>query len=371
MSLLTSNSRLIARPDHNAASYPINRMLMDASGSYDATDALGSISESSYHGDSTVGVDGQQVTKLTNTLNRMQIDNNAAKAKMSDPKLQLSEIEEVLSTPPVTPKKAKSIKNDTELQVDENANHKVDTIQVTAPPKKPLVLSPPPKKQQHFKPSMEVIQPRMKVFIVHVENHKTINVIPCAGYEQWQQLIKKTNEYASHAKALKNPPEIGYIVLAKPKNCNNYGRCLVKKIRTKDEFAKVEFLEYGFTEVVNFSDLKCLPEELVNAPRLVNTITSKGLADEMEHSDEIERYLVSLQENQTELIISELQPIEKSDVSAHFYAVLVDGTKFTSIIDTAKNLVSIEPAQKIEIDDIPESPKKSDRVVSINKIKII
>lgn len=353
-------------------------MLMDAHGGFDATDAIGSISESSIQGD--VPMDPHQVVKLAKTLNKMQIE-----TKKLDLNSNVSEIGEVLSTPS-TPIKSKSITNE---KIQENANHKqvpvtkvpettkipepmkieespkiVKPVKDEEPPKQRLVFSPPVKQKAVYKPSTSVIQAKTKVCIVHVENHKTVFVVPCNQIEQWEELIKKSNAYAQTAKVLKNPPESGYIVLAKAKNCNDYGRCLVKRIRQQDQIAKVEFIEYGFTDIINFSEMKCLSEDLVNAPRLVNMVTLKGIPDEMEHAQEVQRVLIDLQENRTELIVADLQPVEITANFAEFNAKLVDGTKFEEINKKLKDLVAVEVEEKIEIDDFPEPPQKSEIVVS-------
>lgn len=343
---------------------------MEASGNgFDATDALGNISENSAPSDSGPPMTKEQIAKLTTSLNKMQIESNLKTQRM-ELKASLSEIGEDMTTPPVTPKKITSQNTIVQpiAKVDENANYAaaktVKPINVSPEPVK-VVQPPPPKKQQNFNPSMRVIQSKSQVIVVHVENHQTLFVIPSLESKDWKELIDRTNKYAKEAEPLKNPPEVGHIVLVKPKTSDAFSRALVKRVRTQDEKAQVEFMEYGFTEITRFSELKCLPDELVNAPRLVNMLTLQGIPDQMDNAQNVVNYLTILQENQTELIIKQLEPIEKSNVSAHFRATLLDAEKFSSINEMIKELNNEKTPKKMEVvEDIPQEPKAANRRVS-------
>lgn len=372
------NSRLLQRSDISELQLPMNRMLMGANlNGYDVTDAVGSVSENSLQGDAS-HLSQEQVTKMTSTLSKMQIASSAKDQRMEMKSNPLG-INEVLSTPPTTPKRSneESIVKPTNIKIDENANYASPNAikkPIEIPAKVTVVSSPPPpipppkKMKQNFKPSVQAIQAKINVIIVHVENHQTVFVVPHCMVDDWKQLIEKTNQYAKGAENLPKPPEVGYIVLVKPKTSDKYCRALVKRIRVQSEIALVEFMEYGFTETVQFSDLKCLSEELVNAPRLVNKISLQGIPEEMENADEVIRYLMTLQENQSELIVKQLDPIEKSNVSVHFRATLVDTVKFNVINETLKSLVTVEKQnEKIEFDLIdipPEPPRAPNRRVS-------
>lgn len=152
--------------------------------------------------------------------------------------------------------------------------------------------------------------------------------------------------------------------MAKPKTSDAFARALVKRVRLQDEKAQIEFLEYGFTEIARFSELKCLPEELVNAPRLVNTLTLQGIPDNMDNAQDVVDYLTILQENQTELIIKQLEPIEKSNVSAHFRATLLDAEKFSSINEMIKELNTDKTPKKMEVVENVQEPQAANRRVS-------
>lgn len=340
------------RAELHSNAFSASRMLMEPG--FDAPDAIGSVSEHSVQSDA-VHLTREQITKLTGTLKELQIETKAQKV---DIKSNLPEIEEVLRTPSATPAKTvqqqhKSPKVD---KIDENANH-VARSEVKQPelPKRHVVLSPPPKKQQNFYPSVKSIEAQMRVVIVHVEDSQTIFVIPSDKLGNWKKFNQAMNQHATVAERLKNPPEAGHIVLAKPKIGDSYSRGLVLKIRTQDEIAKVEFMEYGFIDVVKFTDMRCLTEEMVNATRLVNKVSIRGAPNETENAHEIVRFLTSLQENGSELIIKNLELIEKTQVCVHFNAILVDAEKFVSINDQIKQLVAVDtPPPNVEMEDITE-----------------
>lgn len=361
----TFNSRLVQRSDIHENGFPAGRMLMAPESGFDATDAMGSVSEHSLPSDS-VPLSRDQVTKLASSLNQLQIE---SKHQPTNSKPSLSEIEEVLSTPPATPVKKIIPEIPAHVEaIDENANYKARSeVKQPEPVNNHVVLTPPPKKQQHFNPSVKIIQTQMKVVIVNVENSQTVHVVPSEELEKWKKFIETTKNHAKTAPILKNPPEVGYIVLAKPQIGDSFLRGLVKKIRNKDQVAKVEFMEYGFTDIVRFTDMKCLTEDLVNAPRMVNMISLKGAPNSDENAHEIKNFLTSLQENQSELIVKHLELIEKTAVCAHFNAVLVDGEKFVMINEQIKQLVAVEPApENVEMEDIvePSSNKKNVSFVS-------
>lgn len=146
---------------------------MDAPASFDATDANGSVSEHSAQSDSPY-LTREQILKLSSSLNKMQID---AKNPKIDMKSSLSEIGEVLTpTPvPVTPTKAET--HAPKSIIDDAASTKSE-VKSTATPKQRMVLTPPPKKQQNFHPSVKSIRPQMHVTIVHVEKHDAVYVVP-------------------------------------------------------------------------------------------------------------------------------------------------------------------------------------------------
>lgn len=186
-------------------------------------------------------------------------------------------------------------------------------------------------------------------------------MIPSCEVVQWKNLLERVDKYAKNAQPLSKPPHVGYVVLAKPKTSDLYSRALIKKIRAIDQLAKVEFMEYGFTEVISFAEMKCLTEELVNCPRLVNMLTLKGVPNDMENSAECVRFLVSLQEKKTELIVHQLDLIEKSNLCVHAKATLLDSEKFAVINDMIKELATVEAAPKIDVDDMPEPPSQPSR----------
>lgn len=329
-------------------------MIMDASASFDATDAIGSVSEHSAVSD-TPNLTREQIVKLSSTLSKMQIE---AKNPKIDMKSSLSEIGEVLTPTPVpsTPAKAEAVAQAPKPIIDDNASVKSE-VKSVATPKQRMVLTPPPKKQQNFNPSVKSIQPQMHVTIVHVAQHDTVYVVPTDDFEKWQKLVKEVNEYAKEAENLKRAPEVGFIILAKPEDSDSFARGVIQKMRPDREIAKVEFLEFGLSNTVKFSDMKCLPENLVNACRLVNEVKLSGVASKMEHSAEMKQFLIKLQENQKDLIVKNLEPVEKTAVSAHFTGVLIDTENFATINDQAKKLIEIEA--NVDMEEITEALEKS------------
>lgn len=376
---LVINRRLLQRSEMNT--FPMNRMLMEPSASgYDATDALGNMSESSAPSEST-SMTKEQITQLTKSLNKIQLDNQL-KNQRKELKASLTEIAEVLSTPPATPKKVQKEIVQPVPKVDENANYTVasavakqpllvnlspEPVKVIPEPAKVPVPSPPAPKKKNYNPSMRVIQSKAHAIIVHVENHQTVYVVPTDEQKEWQELIDRTNKYAREAEPLKKAPEPGHIVLAKPKIGDAFSRALIKRVRTQDEIAKAEFLEYGFTEIIKFADMKSLSEELVNTPRVVNQFTLQGIPDDMENAQDVIDFLTDLQVNRKELIVKQLEPIEKSNVGAHFRAILVDAEKFNCINEVVKGLKSIEPQQQMEIVEEIQEPQVTNRRVSVFK----
>lgn len=184
-------------------------MLMEASANgFDATDALGNISENSAPSDSVPPMTKEQIAKLTTSLNKMQIESNLKTQRM-ELKASLSEIGEVLTTPPVTPKKIINQNTQPIAKVDENANYTaakvVKPINVSPEPVK-VVPPPPPKKKQNFNPSMRVVLSKSQVIIVHVENHQTVFVVPSLESKDWKELIDRTSKYAKEAEPLNKPP---------------------------------------------------------------------------------------------------------------------------------------------------------------------
>lgn len=338
---------------HTNGPFPAARMIMDAAASFDATDAIGSVSEHSAQSDSPQ-LTQEQVLKLSKELNKMQIEGKHPKIDM---KSNLSEIQEVLTATPATPASpatpAKAKAQEPKPIVDDDASAKSE-VTGTATPKQRMRLTPPPKKQQNFSPSVKSVQSEMHVTIVHVDGHDSVHVVPTDDYNKWKDLVKEVHEFAGAAETFKRPPEVGFIILAKPKICDFFSRGIVTKVRAQDEIAKVEFLEYGFMDIVKFSDMKCLSENLVNACRLVNRIQLTGVANENENAEEIKRFLIGLQENKTDLIAKKLEPIEKTAVSAHFAGALVDFETFTVINEKVKQLVEIEPQPAVQMEEIVE-----------------
>lgn len=334
-------------------------MLMDAPASFDAIDAIGSASDHSAKNDSTQ-LTQENVMKLSKELNKMQIEGNHARIEM---KSNMPEIEEVSTPTTVTqvpsvsstvPANAKTQKPKT--SVDINANVSVQSeVKSIETPKQSVVLVPPPKKQQSFSPSVKSIQSQTNVTIVHVDKHDVVYVVPTAELAKWKKVVNDINDYAKEAENLKRQPEIGFIILAKSKISDLFLRGIVTKIRSTDEIAKVEFLEYGFTDIVKFAEMKSLPENLVNECRLVNRIELAGAAKEEANADEIKRFLTGLQKNETDLIAKNLELNEKTATSAHFTGTLLDPESFVAINDKIKHLVEVEPQPIVEMEEITDA----------------
>lgn len=303
--------------------FPINRMLMDANADYDATDAVGSISEHSAAGEKTP-INHAQMTELSRKLKTMEMN----------PSLTgITEVSSVSSTTTKVPKPEET------RNVDENANF---TMAAKEPARPKMLLVPPPKQTHNYSPSVQAIQPKSNVFIVHVEDHRNVFVIAASDIDKWTQLVERAGRQAATASCLQKSPEMGFIVLAKPENSELYSRACVKNVHNAKMLAKLEFIEYGFVEIVKFGEIKCLSEEMVNAPRLSNKLTLHDIAEYHEKAPDIMKYLVSMQEKRTECIVKEMTLIEKSTTQIHFNASLVHGEKFALISEIIKSLTAPE-----------------------------
>lgn len=352
----------------------VNRMLMGAPtnvNGFDSIDATATISENSMHGDSGA-MTQEQIKNLTTKLEKIQLE-QAPKGQTVDSNANLTGIEDVLGTPPVTPQKKR-----------DNENGKIDVIQaeqvskaskvddkassvcteasvVSKKPSASFRLVPPAKKTKNYKPWVQQIQAKIHVILVNIEDHQTVFVIPSCEIKHWETLIRRIEEYAPSAKPLQKPPQVGYVVLAKPKSSESFARAWVKKINVAKSVAKVEFLEYGCTDIIQFDEMKCLTEELVNVPRLVNAVTLKGVPDTVPHSNVMIKYLTKLQEHQVELIVQHFDLIEKSELTVHCSATLVTSDKFMSINEEIMRLTPAEvekEKEKVE-EDLNEVPKSA------------
>lgn len=332
-------------------------MLMGAPASvngFDSIDATASVSEHS--GGDSGPMTQEQIAKLTKKLQKIQLEQAPTKEQTVESKSNLTGIEEVLSTPPITPEKKRN--NDIQIEQMSNAskvNEKACSLVSTdnsvpvKMPSAPVRLTPPPKKTKNYKPWVQQIQAKIHVILVNIEDHQNVFVIPSREIKQWETLIRRIEEYAQSAEPLQKPPQIGYIVLAKPKSSDTFSRAWIKKINSTNQVAKVEFLEYGCTDIVKFDEMKCLSEELVNVPRLVNAVTLKGVPDTMPNADKIIKYLTNLQENRIELVVQQFDLIEKSELTVHCSATLVTTDKFLPISEEIMQLSSVEMDQDEQV----------------------
>lgn len=311
----------------------------------------------------------QQITKLTTKIEKIQVE-QTKEDKAVEPQLNVAGIIEVMSTPAVTPEKKQNNDIQTEKmsststghhKLNEKASSSVCTEQ-SATIKKTLTsfrLTPPAKKTKNFKPWVQQIQAKIHVILVNIKDHQTVFVVPSCETKQWEKLILRVEEYAPSARLLKKPPQNGFIVLAKPKSSESFARAWVQKVNTAKSVAKVEFLEYGCTDFVQFDEMKCLSEELVNAPRLVNKLSLKGVPDTVPYPDAMVKYLTKLQDHQAELIVQQLDLIEKSELTVHCSATLVTTDKFVSINEEIMRLTPAEVEKETEEHDLDEIPQSA------------
>lgn len=98
--------------------------------------------------------------------------------------------------------------------------------------------------------------------------------------------------------------------------------------------------------------------EFADHPRYVNKVTLKQVSEEIENTDLIMKYLVKFQENQTILVVKNLEQIEKTNLSAHMSGDLCETEKFTSISQEIKRLIEEDKKAKSPENsmEIPFSP---------------
>lgn len=105
-------------------------------------------------------------------------------------------------------------------------------------------------------PSTVSIGNKSQVFITHVQDHRTMFVHPENQKTKWLELIEAIKEYAKSASHLNTEPCVGDIVLVFSQNCDSFARAAIKKKRSIGQIFMVDFLDYGFTEIVKQADGK-------------------------------------------------------------------------------------------------------------------
>lgn len=105
-------------------------------------------------------------------------------------------------------------------------------------------------------PSTVCIDNKSPVFITHVQDHRTVFVHPENEKAKWLELIEAIKQYGKNAGHLNTIPCVGDIVLAFSQNYDSFARAAIKKKRSTEQIVMVDFLDYGFTEVVKIADGK-------------------------------------------------------------------------------------------------------------------
>lgn len=103
-------------------------------------------------------------------------------------------------------------------------------------------------------PSTVSIGNKSQVFITHVQDHRTVFVHPENQKIKWLELIEAIKQYAKSASHWNTEPCVGDIVLVFSQNCDSFARAAIKKKRSIGQIFMVDFLDYGFTEIVKQSD---------------------------------------------------------------------------------------------------------------------
>lgn len=101
-----------------------------------------------------------------------------------------------------------------------------------------------------------------------------------------------------------------------------------------------------------------ISEEFANHPRYVNKVTLKQVSQQIDNTNLIMKYLAKFHENQTILVVKNLESIEKTNLSAHVSGDLCETEKFTSISHEINRLIEEdEKAKSAENSmEIPFSP---------------
>lgn len=105
-------------------------------------------------------------------------------------------------------------------------------------------------------PSTVSIGNKAQVFITHVQDHRTVFVHPEKLKAKWLELIEALKQYAKTASHFFKEPCVDDIVLVFSQNCDSFARAVIKKKRSSEQIFMVDFLDYGFTEIVKQADGK-------------------------------------------------------------------------------------------------------------------
>lgn len=186
-------------------------------------------------------------------------------------------------------------------------------------------------------PNTVAIGNKSRVFITHVLDARTVFVHPEEKKKDWLEIMEVVQKFAKDSEYLIEI-EVGDIVLIHSESSDSYGRALIKKKRSSDKKIMVEFLDYGFTEIVEQSAAKSISNILANEPRYVNKMTLKGVPEELDNIEKIMKYLKTFQENQTSFVAKEVELIEKTNLCAHITGELYETENFTFINQEIKNL---------------------------------
>lgn len=108
-------------------------------------------------------------------------------------------------------------------------------------------------------PSTVTIVNKSQVFITHVHDHRTVFVYPENQKVKWLVLIEAIKKYAKSASHFNAEPCVGDIVLVFSQICHSFARAAIKRKRSIEKIFMVDFLDYGFTEIVKQADGKFDP----------------------------------------------------------------------------------------------------------------
>lgn len=187
--------------------------------------------------------------------------------------------------------------------------------------------------EPEYRPEVIRIPSGSIIRIAYVYNHSTVFVRPKSSgnktFDQYTRFIKVVNEYANQSKPFSGKPKLDDIVLAPSALNALYGRAVVTDIVNDD--ISVDFLDFGFKEIVDLTQLKTLCGKLKKEPRFLNTLNLKGVSQNVPNARFIFNYLTKLCQDQINVMIKYDKFVQKTPLCVDIEGELFEEATNVSI----------------------------------------
>lgn len=146
-------------------------------------------------------------------------------------------------------------------------------------------------------PTSQSIPNDSEVFITYVRNHRTLYIRSVATHDAYTKLMHDVAEAALIAPNLDSFPCPKQDMVLAPYE-GIYYRGMVLACNTLAGLVRVAFVDFGNTEEVPFNQLKVLPNDLCQRPRLILIVNLKNVNDNPEPKEALamQQYLENLSE---------------------------------------------------------------------------